>query len=124
MKQDNIIYWACTGLVSALMLFSAFAYFTKPEMAEAFKHLGFPDYFRIELGIAKILGVIALLVPMISSRLKEWAYFGFSVVCISAIIAHLSSGDGMGGAGLPLFALVLLCVSYIYYHKLQATPVV
>ena len=124
MKQDNIIYWACTGLVSALMLFSAFAYFTKPEMAEAFKHLGFPDYFRIELGIAKLLGVIALLVPMISSRLKEWAYFGFGIIFISAAIAHLSSGDGFKVAGFPLFALVLLSISYIYYHKLQVEQAV
>ena len=120
MKQNNIIYWVSTALVSALMLFSAFAYFTKPKMAEAFKHLGFPDYFRVELGIAKILGAIVLLTPMISSRYKEWAYFGFGIVFISAIIAHLSSGDGFNGAGLPLFAFVLLCVSYIYYHKLYA----
>lgn len=119
MKQDNIIYWVSTAFVSALMLFSAFAYFTNPGMAEIFKHLGFPDYFRVELGIAKIIGVAALLIPMVSSRFKEWAYFGFAVIFISAVIAHLSSGDGFDGASLPLSALLFLSISYIYYHKIQ-----
>ena len=120
MNQNKIIYWVPTALVSLMMLFSAFAYFTKPEMADIMKnHLGFPDYFRVELGVAKILGVIALLAPMVSGRIKEWAYFGFGLVFVSAIIAHLSSGDGMGGAMLPLIALILLAVSYIYYPKVN-----
>ena len=117
MNLNKILYWVLTGLVSALMLYSAFAYFTKPEMAEAFKHLGFPDFFRVELGTAKILGVAALLLPMVPGRIKELAYFGFAIVFVSALLAHYNAGDGIM---IPaLVALALLVVSYVYYHKLN-----
>ena len=65
MKKDNIIYWVTTGLIGAMMLFSAYNYFTNAEMKAAFVHLGFPDYFRIELGVAKIFGVLALLISAV-----------------------------------------------------------
>ena len=57
MKKLKITYWITTVLFSVMMLFSATMYFTSPEMAQTFEHLGFPDYFRVELGIAKIIGV-------------------------------------------------------------------
>ena len=62
-------------------------------MAEAFTHLGFPAYFRVELSWAKLLGVVLLLAP-VPARLKEWAYAGFAINLGSALIAHLSVGDG------------------------------
>ena len=105
------VYWASTGLVSALMLFSAFNYFSSEQMVAAFQHLGFPGYFRVELGIAKIFGVIALLAPF-TFKLKEWAYAGFTITFISAFIAHLSSGDPVGVAIAPVIALLFLGVSY------------
>ncbi len=117
MKRDSIIYWVTTGLVCAIMLFSAYGYFTSPDMKAAFVHLGFPSYFREELGIAKILGVLALLVPTVPAKLKEFAYFGFALVFISAIIAHLSSGDGVGAAVMPFVFLGILSVSYAYRNK-------
>ena len=46
MKTNKIIYWTTTGIISTMMLFSAFGYFTNPDMKAAFVHLGFPDYFR------------------------------------------------------------------------------
>ncbi len=118
MKKNTIIYWAATGIVCALMLFSAFGYFTSDKMKEAFVHLGFPSYFRVELGVAKILGVVALLLPMVSAKFKEFAYFGFAIVFISAFIAHLSSGDAIVDATMPLVFFVFLCVSYYYSNKL------
>jgi hypothetical protein len=63
MKATKITYWVTTSIISLMMTYSAFAYLTKPEMAQAFKHLGFPDYFRIELAIAKVIAAILLLVP-------------------------------------------------------------
>ena len=62
-------------------------------MAEAFTHLGFPAYFRVELAWAKLLGVVLLLAP-VPARLKEWAYAGFAINLVSALIAHLAVGDG------------------------------
>ncbi len=58
MKQDNIIYWVSTGIFCALMLMSGFMYFTSPEAKAGFVHIGLPDWFREELGTAKILGAI------------------------------------------------------------------
>ena len=60
----------------------------------AFTHLGFPDYFRLELSWAKLLGVVDLLLAPVPVRLKEWAYAGFAITLGSALIAHLSVGDG------------------------------
>lgn len=85
-------------------------------MAAAFHHLGFPDYFRVELAIAKLIGAIALLVP-VGARLKEWAYAGFAIVFVSAFIAHTVSGDPVANRVMPLVFLGILGGSYFLYYK-------
>jgi hypothetical protein len=117
MKKDKIIFWVTTGLVGIMMLFSAFNYLTNEEMKGAFVHLGFPNYFRIELAVAKILGAAALLLPGIPVRIKEFAYSGFTIVFISAFIAHLAVGDAFPVS--PLIFLAMLFVSFIYFHKIR-----
>jgi uncharacterized membrane protein YphA (DoxX/SURF4 family) len=120
MKATKIFYWITTVLVSLMMLFSAYSYLTNPQMAAAFKHLGYPDYFRIELAIAKLIGVILLIVPF-AGRLKEWVYAGFTIVFISAFISHSSSGDPVFMRAMPVIALLFLAVSYFTYHKTYGT---
>ena len=117
MKTNNIIYWITTIIIAAMMLFSAYAYLTSDQMKGAFVHLGFPSYFRVELAVAKILGVLVLLVPGIPKRAKEFAYFGFAIVFISAFIAHIASGDPIKVAIMPVLFLAVLSISYIFYHK-------
>src|SRR5258706_876266 len=107
MKKNTIIYWVSTGLLAFMMFFSAYAYFTKPEMAAAFKHLGFADYFRQELAVAKILGALVLLIPQIPGRVKEWAYAGFGITFISAAIAHFSNGDPASVAAMPIIFFIV-----------------
>ncbi|WP_320463380.1 DoxX family protein [Pedobacter sp. CFBP9032] len=119
-KAKKIIYWATTGIITAMMLFSAFGYFTNPDMKAAFVHLGFPDYFRIELGILKVLGALALILPMVSDKIKSFAYFGFALTFISAFIAHLASGDPISVAIMPIVFLVILAISYIFSPKIKA----
>lgn len=119
MKTNKIIFWTTTGLLSAAMLMNAYLYFTDPKMADAFKHLGFPDFFRVELAIAKIIGVIALLVPTFSSKIKEWTYAGFGITFISAAIAHYQANDPSMNILMPLFFVVILIVSNIFYSKTQ-----
>lgn len=109
-RGRSIGYWVSTGLFTAMMAMSAFAYLTQPVMAQAFQHLGFPAYFRVELAIAKLFGVAALLLP-VPERMKEWAYAGFGITLVSAFVAH-SSVDGPAKAAAPLIALVLLVLSY------------
>ena len=118
MKKDKIIYWTATGIVAAVMLWSAFNFSLNEEMKGAFAHLGLPNWFRIELTVAKILGALALLIPTIPNRIKEFAYCGFTITLISAIIAHSSSGDGISSID-PLVFLGILIVSYLYYYKAQ-----
>ena len=118
MKKDKIIYWVSTGVISAMMLFSGYSYFTNPQIVEGFKHMGFPDFFRVELGIAKIIGALILLIPQIPTKIKEWAYAGFAFDFLFAAISH-GAVDGINGQTFfPLVVLGVLAVSYIYYHKL------
>lgn len=117
MKSTKIIYYATTGLLSLAMVFSAFAYLSNPALKEGFQHLGFPDYFRIELGIAKGLAAIALWLPF---RLaKEVAYIGLSISFVSAFIAHAVVGDPMFNTIYPLIIWAILIASYITYQKLS-----
>jgi hypothetical protein len=117
MKKNEITYWTTTGIVAAIMLWSAVNFSFNEEMKGAFAHLGLPGWFRIELTIAKILGVLAILIPSIPNRIKEFAYFGFALTIVSASVAHLSSGDGILHGLEPLVFLVILIVSYRYFHK-------
>lgn len=120
MKATKITYWILTGLVSLMMAFSAYKYLTDPTIAEGFKHLGFPSYFRVELAIAKVIGAILLLAP-VAARVKEWTYAGFVIVFISAFIAHTASADPVANRVGPIVFLLVLIGSYITYHKLN-TP--
>ena len=80
-------------------------------------HLGLPEWFRVELAVAKLLGVVALIIPATPGRLKEFAYFGFALTIVSACVAHISSGDGILRGLEPLIFLGFLTISYVYYHK-------
>ncbi|HEY9046833.1 MAG TPA: DoxX family protein [Ohtaekwangia sp.] len=117
MKRDKIIYWITTSLAMLLGGISSFFYFTQP-MIEGFRHLGYPDFFRVEIAIGKMLGVFLLLIPGIPAKLKEWTYVAFGLVFISASIAH-SAVDGFAKGIIPLLPLALLVTSYIYFNKLQ-----
>ena len=118
MKRNKIIFWVSTLLVSALVLMSGINYFINDDFKVAFEHLGFPSYFRIELGIAKILGAIALLVPMVPKFIKQFAYHGFMINFISAAVAHAAVGDPVSTIINPLVALVVLLVSYYFAEGL------
>lgn len=122
MKKIRTIYWVSTVLAMLTGATTAFMYFTNAQFIEGYRHLGFPDYFRIELGIFKILGMLILLVPAVPARIKEWAYVGFGITFISGIIAH-GTVDGAGLAMAPMIPLIFLIVSYIYFHKMQNAPI-
>ena len=115
-KGTVIAFWIVTALFCLQMGFTAYAQLRLPQVAEAFAHLGFPAYFRVELSWAKLLGVVLLLAP-VPARLKEWAYAGFAIDLVSAVIAHLAVGDGpeawgwAAATGGALGALVLLLAS-------------
>ena len=97
-KAIVIGFWVATALFCLQIGFTAYAQLSLPQVAEAFTRLGFPAYFRVELAWAKLLGVVLLLAP-VPARLKEWAYAGFAITLGSALIAHLSVGDGPEACG-------------------------
>jgi hypothetical protein len=115
-------FWISTALFALQMGFTAYAQLRIPDVAAAFAHLGFPVYFRIELSWAKLAGLAALLVPMVPARLKEWAYAGFAITLVSALIAHLAVGDGVEKWSWAAGTGVLWGVSYFFWRRLQATP--
>ena len=119
MKKNKIIYLISTGLFCAFLLLTSISYLTDPNFVTIFKHLGFPQYFRVELAIAKIAGVAVLLIPQMPQRLKEWAYVGFGITLISGFIAHLNSSDPIGYMINVLFFFAILVISYIYWYKLN-----
>ena len=119
MDRNKLIYWITTSLLAAQLVFAGFLYFTSAEVTAGFEHLGFPDYFRVELGVAKLIAALVLILPMVPIRIKEWAYAGVAIVFISAFIAH-ASVDGASTGIAPLVSLVILVVSYVFAHKRKA----
>jgi hypothetical protein len=120
-KRIVIGFWVVTALFCLQMGFTAYAQLSVPEVAEAFAHLGFPAYFRVELSVAKLIGVVLLLAP-VPPRLKEWAYAGFAIDLGSALIAHLAVGDGPEAWGWAAATGVLWALSYYFWRRLQAMP--
>jgi hypothetical protein len=119
MKRNKIIYWTSTGIISVLMLFGAYSGFTNPQFPAIYKHLGYPDYFRVQLSVAEVLGVLVLLIPKFPNKVKEWAYAGFGITFISASIAHKCSNDPFINVLAPLIYFSILILSYIYFHKIR-----
>jgi hypothetical protein len=106
------IYWITTGLFAAAAAMAAYTYLAaSPQAVEGFTHVGYPQQLRVILGIAKLLGMIALVVPGFP-KLKEWAYAGFTFALTSAVVAHYLAKDGPKVFG-PVILLILLAVSYV-----------
>jgi hypothetical protein len=111
MKRDKIIYWISTGLLAAGMVMSGVMYLSKnEEMVTNFTAIGYPVFMLGILGVAKLLGGIALVAPA-PDRLKEWAYAGFAFVFIGATWTHVATHTPWMA---PVVAIVILAVSYIF----------
>ena len=116
-KGMVIGFWIVTALFCLQMTFTAYAQLRFPQVSEAFTHLGFPAYFRVELSWLKLAGILVLLLPA-PDRLKEWAYAGFAITLGSALIAHLSVGDDVSKWSWAACTAVLWASSYYFYRKL------
>ena len=114
-------FWIVTALFCLQIGFTAYAQLRLPQVAQAFAHLGFPGYFRIENSIAKFIGIVVLLAPL-SPRLKEWAYAGFAIDLGSALIAHFLVGDGAQAWGWAAGTGVLWGLSYYFWRRVEPTP--
>ncbi len=121
-KKIKLIYWTTTGII---FLFEGVmpALTSHTELAvEGIRHLGYPDYFRVMLGVFKVAGALVLILPFIKGRLKEWAYAGFGFTMVSACVSHWVV-DGFGVQTIfPLVIFSILVISYIHYYKLRRLP--
>ncbi|MEC7263089.1 MAG: DoxX family protein [Bacteroidota bacterium] len=118
-KTNKIIFWTTTVIIF-LMEGVMPALTSQTELAkEGIRHLGYPDYFGNALVVFKVLGALALIIPQVSKRIKEWAYAGFAFDFIFASISHFAV-DGMNFQSFfPLIFLGILMASYFSYHKLN-----
>ena len=120
-KGTVIGFWVVTILFSLEIGFTAYAQLRLPQVAAAFTHLGFPEYFRVGLSWAKFVGLVLLLAPA-PARLKEWVYAGFAIDLGSALLAHFAVGDGPQAWGWAAATAVLWGLSYLLWRRLQAMP--
>jgi uncharacterized membrane protein len=113
-KTSKIIYWTSTALLSVGMLGSGIAQIThQKEMNELMTHVGYPLYFMYIIGVWKILGVIAILIPKFP-LVKEWAYAGFFFLMTGALFSHLAMGDAGKAIFGPLFQSCFVVLSWYF----------
>lgn len=120
-KGIAVSFWIITALFCLEMIFTAYyELMILPQAAQSFTRLGFPaTCFRVELSWAKVAGVVALLVPTIPARLKEWAYAGFAINLVSALIAHFSISDRPLAFVPSTITSVLWGFSYFFWCRLK-----
>ena len=114
-KRNKIIYWIATSLLAFGMLQSGiFSVLRTTEWVDLVTGLGYPVYFLTMLGIFKIIGVIAILIPGFK-LLKEWAYAGFFFAMIGALVSHLACSDYAAKAiAGPFFQIVFIILSWYF----------
>ena len=117
-KRNKIIYWIATIWLSLGMVSTGVVQLLKlkgdgPGSLESMTHLGYPVYFVTILGISKILGVVALLIPKFP-LLKEWAYAGFFFMMSGAIFTHIAAGNSMSEIFPSLLLLILIVISWYF----------
>ncbi|HYG20496.1 MAG TPA: DoxX family protein [Ohtaekwangia sp.] len=119
MKKLKVTYWIFTGLMAALLGVGAvFDAFAAPEAIEHVTHIGYPAYIVPFLGVAKVLGIIAILVPGYP-RLKEWAYAGLTYDIVGAMYSHIAFGEPPAMWAPLIVLLFLIAGSYLFHHKLK-----
>lgn len=113
-KRNRITYWIATGWLALGMLSTGIVQLLSMEEEVAMmKELGYPVYFLTLLGIWKILGVVAVLIPKFAV-LKEWAYVGFFFAMTGAIYSHIASGSSLSELFGPSLLLILTAVSWYF----------
>lgn len=118
-KTPKIIYWIVTGLFALMMLLDGFAGALRVTGAkEALANIGYPEYLSTIIGIAKILGAVAIL-QSVFRTIKEWAYAGFVFLFIGAFASHAFAGSAIGFLILPVIMLAIVFLSYFLWKRIE-----
>lgn len=123
MKKNTIIFWAATiiiFLMEGIMPISTLLF--APQYTNAgTKPLGYPDYFAVALILCKFLGSLAILLPQVPAKIKEWAYAGLTYNLLFAILSHIVVDKNIGYILMPVVVLLVLAISYRYKDKRKST---
>ena len=112
MKPKAVAYWICTVLIGLAFLSGGVAYVLRiPQVVEGVTHLGYPLHFVTVLGIWKVLGGAAVLLPGLP-LIKEWAYAGMIFDLTGATAAHVASGDDVRHILTPLVLAGVVVASW------------
>ena len=118
-KSTNVVYWSLTGLFCLLQGWAAVQYLIEaPRMMQSIQALHYPIYFVKLLGLAKLLGIAAILHGGFP-RLKEWAYAGFTFDTLMAFFSHVASGESLWIAVVPLLFCSVQLGSYFLWKHLE-----
>ena len=113
-KRDKIIYWIATIWLALGMTSTGIVQLLKmDEEVKMMTHLGYPLYFLTIIGVWKILGVIAILIPEFP-LIKEWTYAGFFFAMSGAVFSHMAAGEGTKEFFGPVLLLILTIVSWYF----------
>src|SRR5215831_7376851 len=118
-KTNNIVYWIATSFIVVSEGIIPGLTFRTQLAREGISHLGYPDYFRIMIVGFRIVGVFALILPQVSTRMKEWAYAGFAIEFLSASISYIAVDGLTFNCFIPFISMTVLIVSYFTFHKKQ-----
>ena len=117
-KSAQRVFWGSTGAIFLLEGVVPALTFRSDLAVEGVRHLGYPDYFNPMLTAFKVLGALALIIPAVPPRVKEWAYAGFAIDFICAFIS-IWAVDGFGvGLIFPIVAVALLAASYLSRQRM------
>jgi uncharacterized membrane protein YphA (DoxX/SURF4 family) len=123
MKSAKIIFWVTTGLIFLTQGLMPIFTTNMPEAKATMSHLGYPAYFALMLAVFKLLGGLALIIPQVPARIKEWAYAGFAIDFIAALVSFIAVDGFLPTTFFPLIAIVVLVLSYWSYHKMHGTKI-
>ncbi|WP_020529333.1 DoxX family protein [Flexithrix dorotheae] len=115
----KILYWISTGITAAFLFWSAYTYLFSKNTIAGIKALGFPDFFRVELAVLKLLAAGILLIPLASPQVKEWAYAGVGLFLLTAFIAHLNHKDSIFILVFLLILIGILIVSNLLMNQIM-----
>ncbi len=121
MKSTKITFWITTGIIFLMEGVMPAVFFHSEASRQGISHLQYPMYFGDALAVFKVLGALALILPAVPARIKEWAYAGFTFNFLFASISHFAI-DGADFQGFfPLIFIGILFISYRCYYKLKTS---
>ncbi len=111
------MYWISTILLALMLVLSSGSYLFSNSAIEGVRTLGFPDYFRIQLAVLKIIAAVILIVPTMPLMVKEWAYAGTGLFLLTAFVAHYAHKDPVWINMINVLLFAILIMSRLTYPK-------